>query len=206
MIKLYNILQEVKINKPSPINKYKDEIYQEIMTSITDMLHGGDYNNNKNISLLMLDDSVINDIVINYIKSKMIEDEAEIIRNKEIELVDSSNIDTITDEEIREYLEDNKYIQSYLSKIYWDYYFNNVLDLKYLKDKVFSQENKYGTDLRYYVDHILTDEIPYPDDIIDEKFKEYLYNKLEGDNKLEEVIINKPFNIPKGGEWIKNLN
>lgn len=146
----YNI-KEAKVvpagemsNIPSSFYKAFDDIFYKILIDhIEDQANYG-FKNNKDISTFLFENN--NAVITEYLKKRILQSEVEILRNGEVELVDSSNIDTLSEDELLEYLNEDKEAQRIISKLFWKYYFK-YLDVQEIRKECFDYVLKQLADL-----------------------------------------------------------
>jgi hypothetical protein len=185
MIKLLDIICEINIRKPSvPLYfKYKDKIDKYIVETLVKMV----YLNNIYIIDSYMSIYSLEDIITDYVKHYMLNDEG-------ID-IDSEEINQLDKDEIIEYIDNNKSLQSYLCNIFWKYYIDyigkNVLPIlkeesyNAIEDALIEDLHLNDHDLKFAIGVELSNlEDEYylsdPTDIMYENgdFYQYLYNEL----------------------------
>jgi hypothetical protein len=201
-------VNEIKVNQP--IITPNTQLTQKIKDYIIDIIKS---NISENINELIIDSYMSNymssnsndveDTIIDYVKHKMLSDE-------DIDM-DSEEINSLDRDDIIEYINNNKSLQSYLCNIFWKYYIKYVNSIlpKLIKDcldnfeadgwemdggemlPIMILKRLIGKVIDENDDYIIID---YPTEIIgrDDEFYQYLYNELIKDNNLNEIKVNQP--------------
>jgi hypothetical protein len=205
------------------VNLINDAISKSIVKIIKEnMKYVGD---SVDIVKTLLSDNKLGLLIEKYIKSKMIETNAEIVRNGVPDIVTRANVNTLTDNEMLDFIEDNKAVQQYISKLFWKSYLE-LIDIdavkKIIKDKYYNPQyeneyndseithliymdinrNMYGEDIFPYADtHLISDEFAdvlereLPKEIFEARVTPVAIGSLRSDD-LIEIILKEYDNNP----------
>ena len=205
------------------VNLINDAISKSIVKIIKEnMKYVGD---SVDIVKTLLSDNKLGLLIEKYIKSKMIETNAEIVRNGVPDIVTRANVNTLTDNEMLDFVEDNKAVQQYISKLFWKSYLE-LIDIdavkKIIKDKYYNPQyeneyndseithliymdinrNMYGEDIFPYADtHLISDEFAdvldreLPKEIFEARVTPVAIGSLRSDD-LIEIILKEYDNNP----------
>ncbi len=229
MKKLYDILKEARIvpkgisfsgGSPDHFNQINSIISKAIANIISDNNY---YRNNMGVVEAMFEDRVLGPLVEKYIKSKMIETNAEIVRGGESDIVTRANVSLLTDKELLEFVEDNKEVQLYLARLFWRSYLDSIDigDIRKLVSKYYGSdyENEYVDskgqfsykdieDLIYYKlenEYYGTDSFPDSESYFaSNEFVDYAQRELQK-NLLEARIVPAPMASLKRADLVKKL-
>lgn len=162
-VELPKEIEEIKIAKPTISNnlelKILDEIKDKVKNYIIDTIE-----DNKDAA-----DNAIQELInldkLSFLKENMIEDNYEFSLDGEEILVSPSNIDSIGDEQIREYIEETPEIKKKLIDLFWEFYFENINYNKYvsmvlneMKDHLKSMTSEDISDVKHFVEDVLPNE------------------------------------------------
>lgn len=225
MKKLYDILKEARIvpkgiafsgGSSDHFNQVNSIISKVIANIISDNNY---YRNNMGVVEAMFEDRVLGPLVEKYIKSKMIETNAEIVRGGESDIVTRANVSLLTDKELLEFVEDNKEVQLYLARLFWKSYLDSldINDIRKLVSKYYGSdyENEFSYEnIEDLIYHKLNDEYygtdSFPDSesyFASNEFSDYAQRELQK-NLLEARVIpvgGKKLEPPTGWEeWDKS--
>jgi hypothetical protein len=183
-----NNLNEARVTPTTSMNKvsanYINLVNDSITKAITDIIKDNSryVGNGFDIVKALLDNDKLSPLIEKFIKSKMMETNAEIVRNGVPDIVTRANVNTLTDNEMLDFVEDNKAVQQYISKLYWKSYLESIdIDAikKIIKDRYYDPQYEqeyddegieiiiyrkidktiYGEDIFPYADnHLFSDE------------------------------------------------
>ena len=224
MKKLYDILKEARIvPKGTPSfgggsSDHFNQINSIISKVIANIISNNNYyRNNMGVVEAMFEDRVLGPLVEKYIKSKMIETNAEIVRGDESDIITRANVSLLTDKELLEFVEDNKEVQLYLARLFWKSYLDSldINDIRKLVSKYYGSdyENEFSykdiEDLIYFKlanDHYGTDSFPDSESYFaSNEFADYAQRELQK-NIFEARIITNPMGTSlKRTDLVKKL-
>ena len=124
---------------------YINLVNDSITKAITDIIKDNSryVGNGFDIVKALLDNDKLSPLIEKFIKSKMMETNAEIVRNGVPDIVTRANVNTLTDNEMLDFVEDNKAVQQYISKLYWKSYLESIdIDAikKIIKDRYYDPQ------------------------------------------------------------------
>ena len=203
----YNPINEIEIGAPkdSLSRETLNIIKDKVISYVKDIIHD-DYSFFLNYLFDEVDvpggDSNYN-VVASFIIDQMIANDYELYYNGEEILLNNSNSNLVTREDIENYLEENTRLKKYLEKITWEYYFDeiNINSLYHkcirdVKDKIepWGEGEFNKRDFERIVERELDNQDHlYPGDILtyNPEFQDYLQSKFLRADKLSEMKINK---------------
>jgi hypothetical protein len=212
-------LKEIRVNAPhvsslSPemINIIKDGIISYIKEEVR-------FSENYNFIDNYFDNSDVQDLFKSFIFDQMVFSHYSIARNgKEVLVSHNTNIDNITEEEIREYIDSNATLKKYLKDLLYKFYFEHV-DISCLtKDSIqnamrlkkkFEEdgENFDKWDATSVVHNVIGSEdcpsIFFSDVLYDNDLYSFLQQEFNNSNIMQEIKVNTPYSF---GDNPKTLN
>jgi hypothetical protein len=221
MKKLYDILKEARIvPKGTPSfgggsSDHFNQINSIISKVIANIISNNNYyRNNMGVVKAMFEDRVLGPLVEKYIKSKMIETNAEIVRGDESDIITRANVSLLTDKELLEFVEDNKEVQLYLARLFWKSYLDSldINDIRKLVSKYYGSdyENEFSyQDIEDFIEIKLannyygTDSFPDSESYFaSNEFTDYAQRELQK-NIFEARVVpvgGRKLEPPKGWE------
>jgi hypothetical protein len=156
-------LLEIKIQKPVGSNDLEAKILDEIKNKVKDYIVN-EIEDNQDAADMAIQE-LINLDKLSFLKDQMIEDNYEFSKNGEEILSSPSNIDSIEEEQIREYIEETPEIKKKLLDLFWGFYFENLDYNKYIFMVLNKMKNHFKfmtsediSDVKYFVEDVLSDE------------------------------------------------
>lgn len=195
-------IEEIRVNNPAKYNissETIDLIKDEINKFIVKVTKNHD-NINPSDFLLSASEPELTDLTEEYIKNKMVKEDYAVVRKGQEIFIMDSNKNTVSRDEIEEYIADSEETKHFLNKLLWKYYFEEIEKHNIVKrcidDIKAYKEEEDGDISDWMIKSLVKDTLqniqidPYYDDVFTGyDFEEYIrkeYMKNLGETNINE--------------------